>query len=197
MSKPKITFESWTAMSDDIATLAECERKRMSVPWRIWEICLARANNWGHAAFRPGELAQLVCGGNSRTDIQTVNRGMKRLAEMGRIMAPVKNGSTQLCVVVNREVTQRQAGKGGRLHLCSEPEHREHREDTWPPEVTSDKPKPAEAEKPAETTAHLKNPNGPSDCPACKELVQDDTKDVDINTIHRRAITESLRQITG
>jgi hypothetical protein len=56
----RIEYESWIAVSDSIGTLAERERKRMSVPWRIWEICLSRANNWGHAGFRPGELPRLV-----------------------------------------------------------------------------------------------------------------------------------------
>ena len=107
----KIQYESWIAVNDR-GTLAEYERKRMSVPWRIWDICLWRANNWGHAGFRPGQLARLVCGDDSRNSRQAVNRGLKTLAEMGRIMPPAPRGSTQLCVVISSEVAQRRAGKG-------------------------------------------------------------------------------------
>ncbi len=131
--KPSITFESWSAVNDDIGTLAECERKRMSVPWRIWEISIARANNWGHAAFRTGELVRLVCGSDNRSDRAAVNRGLKVLAAMGRIAPLRPNGSTLYCVMVNRNIAQRAAGKGSRKDMCSEPTHMDARETPFSP----------------------------------------------------------------
>jgi len=128
--KPSITFESWSAVNDGIGTLAEKERKRMSGPWRVWEVSLARANNWGHAAFRPGELARLACGQDSPSNRIQVHRWLKTLAEMGRI-DPLH--STPLCVMINRDIIQRQAGKGSRKHMCSEPAHMDMREQPYSP----------------------------------------------------------------
>jgi len=132
--KTSITFESWSAVSDDIETqieaLAECERKRMSGPWRVWELCVARANNWGHAAFRLGELARLACGKDSAANRDQVRRWLKILCEMGRIDP---QHSTQLCVMVNRDVAQRNAGKGSRKDMCWEPTHTDIRETPYSP----------------------------------------------------------------
>jgi len=155
--KPSITFESWSAVSDGIATMAECERKRMSGPWRVWELCIARANNWGHAAFRPGELARLACGRDSRSNRDQVHRWLRTLGQMGRIDS---RNSTQLCVMVNRDVVQRQAGKGSRKDMCSEPAHLDMRETPyapkamepaftappWEPETPADDPWAADSE---------------------------------------------------
>ena len=51
-------------MSDIVFELASTDPadKRMSVPWRIWELALGRMNNWGHAGFEKDELASLVTG---------------------------------------------------------------------------------------------------------------------------------------
>ena len=130
--KPSITFESWSAVNDEIGTLAECERKRMSGPWRVWETCLARANNWGHSAFRPGELARLACGQDSRSDRDQVHRWLKTLGQMGRIDSL---NSTQLCVIINRDVVQRGAGKGSRKDMCGEPAHMDMRETPYSPKA--------------------------------------------------------------
>lgn len=137
--KPSITFGSWSAVSDDIETLAERERKRMSGPWRVWELCVARANNWGHAAFRPDELAKLACGKDSASNKDQVRRWLKILAAMDRIDP---KHSTQLCVMVNRDVAQRSAGKGSRKDICWEPAHTDLRETPYSPNATE----PARAE---------------------------------------------------
>ena len=118
---------------NDEALLAEGERKRMSIPWRIWETCVARTNNWGHAAFRDGELAALCCGMDSPSNRDAVRRGLKTLAEMGRIAPLGKPGSTPNCVLVNRDYVWRGAGKGGRKHVCSETSHMDTREKPWFP----------------------------------------------------------------
>lgn len=120
--KPKITFESWVAM-DNERLLAEKERSRMSMPWRIWELALARLNNYGHAPFCKDELVKLACGTAGRANVQAVKRGMKTLADMGRIAPPGDGGSTLLCIRVNAEYAQRAVGKGGYKYVCSESSH--------------------------------------------------------------------------
>jgi hypothetical protein len=122
MMKPKITFESWVAM-DDGRLLAEKERSRMSMPWRIWELALAKLNNYGHAPFCKDELVKLACGAVNRANVQAVKRGMKTLADMGRIAPVGDGGSTVLCIRVNADITQRAVGKGGYKYVCSEPSH--------------------------------------------------------------------------
>ena len=50
---------------DENLKLTADDLKVMNGPWRVWEIALQRMNNWGHAGFRPGELAQIACGKDS------------------------------------------------------------------------------------------------------------------------------------
>lgn len=161
MNKPSITFESWTAVTDDIEVLREHERKRMSGPWRVWEICIARANNWGHAAFRPGELAGLACGVDSPANRDQVRRWLKILGEMCRVDS---RHSTQLCVMVNRDIAQRQAGKGSRKHMCFEPAHADMREEPYAPKAMEPTftPPPWEPEPPEDDPwAEISEPDPP------------------------------------
>jgi hypothetical protein len=130
-------------MSDIVFKLATSDPadKRMSIPWRIWEIALGRMNNWGHAGFEKDELASLVTGmqlpGDSwnpddavgRTERQLVWKYVKVLKEMGRV-APA---STSLCVVVRHDIVTRPRGKGGYAHICCEPEHMRYRQMVWEP----------------------------------------------------------------
>ncbi|SRR6266704_473664 len=127
MDKPSITYESWAALDAD-RTLTENELKRMSMPWRLWEISVARMNNYGHAAFHTDELVKLACGKVSRADTQAVYRGLRTLADMGRIAPVGEKGTTLLCVMVNTEVAMRGAGKGNYKFLCSEPSHMDIRQ---------------------------------------------------------------------
>ena len=189
MPKSYINFDgkSWTAVNDDIGVqigdLTERERKRMSVPWRIWEISFSRMNNWGHAAFKPRELVTLVCGDDERSDKQAVARGIAILSDMGRIAPPGSPGSTVLCIVVNRSLVQRAAGKGGRLNVCSEPMHRDLRETCWP--ILS----PA-ASVPAEPTALIHDSFTINFyCEACKALKHLDRAEV--QRIHAEAQRQS------
>jgi hypothetical protein len=125
---------------NDEAVITETDRKLMSVPWRIWEICVARANNWGHAAFRKNELVRLCCGQNTPADRLTVKRGMQRLVDMNRI-APMdgEHGSTVFCVIVNQYYVWRGAGKGGRKDICFEPDHKDSCETPWTTHVLPEK----------------------------------------------------------
>jgi hypothetical protein len=129
-----ITFESWTAM-DSERELAERERVRMSGPWRVWELSMSRVSNWGHAAFRPGELVTLACRKDTPSNRVQLHRWIKVLAEMGRI-DPER--STPLCILVNRDVAQRNRGKGARKDLCWEPLHFDIRETPYWPSVIND-----------------------------------------------------------
>jgi hypothetical protein len=48
-------------------------------------ISLSRLNNHGHAAFHRDELVKMTCGEVTRANVKAVYRGMKNLAQMGRI----------------------------------------------------------------------------------------------------------------
>jgi hypothetical protein len=143
-----ITFESWTAM-DSERELAECERVRMSGPWRVWELSLARVSNWGHSAFKPGELVTLACGNDTPPNRIQLHRWIKVLAQMGRI-DPER--STPLCILVNRDIAQRNRGKGARKDLCWEPMHSDIREMPYWPSVI-DGPDPWEVDGMATETS--------------------------------------------
>lgn len=130
-------------MSDIVYNLATSDPsdKRMSVPWRIWEIALGRMNNFGHAGFERDELASLVTGkpmardswspenAVGRVERQLVAKYVRVLKDMGRI-APT---STSLCVVVRHDIVTRPRGKGGYDDMCSEPSHMRVRRMAWEP----------------------------------------------------------------
>jgi hypothetical protein len=128
----KIEFESWSAMSDGISKEIAEYRNFMSIQWRLWELCIARANNFGHAAFRPGELVRLACGSDTRSDRQAVYGGLRKLGAMRRIDA---HRSTLICVILNHSLVMR-FGKGSRKDMCSEPAHMDYRDQPWAPEMT-------------------------------------------------------------
>jgi len=132
--KRRISLGNWIAMSHDIYVRGMGTDKRMSGPWRVWEVTLSRMNNWGHAAFTAGELAALACGKDTPSNRVQVGRWLRTLASMKRIMPMAEgkvSGSTQLCVVVNSELAQRGSGRASD-YLCSEPLHRSHQKQSWP-----------------------------------------------------------------
>jgi hypothetical protein len=131
-SKPSITYESWAALNAD-HKLTKVELKRMSMPWRLWEVVIARMNNYGHAAFRKDELTRLACGKVSRSDVQAVYRGLRILADMGRIAPVGDKGSTLFCVLVNEDIAMRSAGRGNYKYLCSEHSHIDIRQTPYSP----------------------------------------------------------------
>ena len=110
---------------DSNRTLGKRERDRMSGPWRVWEVCVMRSNNWGHAPFKAGELASLTGknGQDTPANRDQVHRWLGVLTDMGRIDVT----STQLCVVINTSMAWRGAGKGSWENLCSEPKHSDTR----------------------------------------------------------------------
>jgi hypothetical protein len=130
-------------MSDVIYNLATTDPadRRMSVPWRIWEIALGRMNNFGHAGFGRDELAALVTGkpipgqgwgpddAVGRVERQLVWKYIKVLKDLGRI-APA---STALCIVARHDIVTRPRGKGGYYDMCCEPDHRDVRRMAWEP----------------------------------------------------------------
>lgn len=129
--------EGWHAVNDNVTeAMVVDQRKFMSVQWRIWELACVRMNNWGHASFRAGELATLACGDDNSDNRHTVKRGIKKLADMGRI-APLEI-STELCIVIHGNLVQRAKGKGGRNDICHEPSHEQHRDQLWPPKPVTE-----------------------------------------------------------
>jgi hypothetical protein len=181
MPKEKVPYESWSALNDDLI-LAEKERQRMSMPWRIWEISVARANNWGHAGFRKGELTRLCCGEDSPNNWLAVSRGMKVLREMGRIGPD----STGFCVVVNRGYVWRGAGKGSRKDICAEPAHMDTRETPFDPQGTASVAvSPAVADPDIlehEDTSHVEY------CQACVPLIHDGVERAEVMKIHQQSL---------
>jgi hypothetical protein len=133
MAKTYDSYESWVKL-DSKRELTEKERNRMSVSWRVWEVALSRLNNHGHAAFHTDELVKLVCGKVDRNSAQVVHRGIKTLAQMGRIAPEGDKGSTLLCILVNPEIARRDAGKGNYTYLCSEPSHMDMRQEPYSPD---------------------------------------------------------------
>lgn len=126
------TFNDFVGVNvSELPALIERGHSRMSGPWRVWEICLSRMNNWGHASFMEGELAKLATGKDSHASRTQVNKWLKTLAEIGRVVAVGKGGTTQLCVVVNCRIVSRNAGKASD-YLCSEPGHKGHQKERWP-----------------------------------------------------------------
>lgn len=133
-SKRAAPFDDWVNMNTGKSYMrwVEPDLKRMSGPWRVWEICLGRMNNWGHAAFDPGELATLATGKDTPSARQMISRWLDTLAEMRRIKPPKEpGGSTQLCVIVNSDLAWRGAGRASDF-LCCEPWHRKTHKQTWP-----------------------------------------------------------------
>lgn len=131
----KAPFESFTVM-DSTRELTNEERKGMSGPWRVWELCAMRSNNWGHAAFYEGELAKLATGEDSRDKRDMVTRWIKNLVKLGR----VDQCSTQLCVVVNTSIAWRGSGRGKWEDICSEPSHRDIRKTPFNAPTSIDPP---------------------------------------------------------
>lgn len=133
MPKSDSTNESFIKMIVEVAdlSLTDTERRHMNGPWRVWEAVLHRLNNYGHAPFRPGELAKIVCGADTPSNRNRVRDWMKGLAAMERI-APLGPGeSTQLCILVNTHVAYRGAGKAMNF-MCWEPSHADIRKMRWP-----------------------------------------------------------------
>jgi hypothetical protein len=119
------------SLVNDEAILTEKYRNLMWMPWRIWEICIARANNWGHAAFRKGELVKLCLDEDTPNNRLAVKRAMRVLVKMERIAPMDKHGSTVFCIIVNQGYVWRGGGHGARKDMCSEPEHMDMRETPW------------------------------------------------------------------
>jgi hypothetical protein len=91
-------YKDWVNVNTDQSYVrsVEPDLKRMSGPWRVWEICLGRMNNWGHAAFDAGELARLATGKDTGSGRQMITRWLDTLAQMRRIKPPKEpGGSTQ------------------------------------------------------------------------------------------------------
>lgn len=136
MDKPHIGYESWVAL-DSKRLLTEGEAKRMSMPWRLWEIALSKVNNYGHAAFHKDELVRLACGEVTRANRAAVYRGMKILAQMGRIAPVGEKGSTLLCIMINEDIGKRRAGKGNYTYLCAEITHMDIRQTPYTPDFSA------------------------------------------------------------
>jgi hypothetical protein len=123
--KQQIHFggDSWHAGRDK-----DCEMKakdfRVPRPLRAIEAAKSRANIWGHAAFRPGELADWLTDENGKPARNTVWRAIKQAVAWG-YLAP---GSTAECLVLNRAYYTRGYG---RAEGCFEAAHRDVRYLSW------------------------------------------------------------------
>jgi hypothetical protein len=134
-TKPKLQapFKDYVGMNVEQVTLNPDQLKYMTGAWRVWELSLIRLNNYGHAPFKPGELAQLACGSDTPANRARVRQWMKALVAMGRIKRATKTewGSTQQCIVVSNLWVNRGAGRG-MAYMCCEPKHFDYRRTSWP-----------------------------------------------------------------
>lgn len=157
--KPRIPFDSWEALNE--RDLTEAERRVMSPAWRLWQVSLGRMNNYNHAAFRPGELARLVYGKDTKPNRHAVKVQMGILAGIEWIAPVCDTGSTPLCIMVSQQIACRGAGKGRRKDVCGEIAHMDMREtifhpmdavsaDDTKPQIDAEVVQPADDDKPAE-----------------------------------------------
>lgn len=122
--------------------LTEDMRRKMNMAWRVWTLAVIRMNNWGHAGFKPGELALLATGEDTRSTRGMVSKAIKNLGEMGWIKPPAGEfGSTQHCIIVNPRWAYRGAGRASNF-LCAEPTHFGRQKERWDVDMPG-KPEPA------------------------------------------------------
>lgn len=176
-SKRDAPFEDWVNVStgNSFTRWVEPDLKRMSGPWRVWELCLGRMNNWGHAAFDPGELAELATGRDTPSGRQMIARWLKTLADMRRVKPPSEpGGSTQLCVIVSCDLAWRGAGRASDYY-CSEPSHRQSRKQTWP----------EQEQEPSNPPAHESTDPVRTDDPWADESTPQDARDTPRGGLNR------------
>lgn len=103
--------ERWAAISDQ-GELELGMKKRMPAAWRLEHLAQSRMNKWGHCSFVSGELAEML-------DIKgdTVKTILRTYKQNG-IIAPE---SSQLCIVLSAERTQRADGMAD--ILCADAMH--------------------------------------------------------------------------
>lgn len=116
--------EGYYSMHADAEVLKLATNRRLPAATRLLFLCVARANVWGHASFRPpvgrkGEMLQLLgCDG------KTQNKALEAL-KAAQVIAP---DSTIECVVLNA-LFHRRADR--QRTLCAEPEHEGRRNLMW------------------------------------------------------------------
>jgi hypothetical protein len=120
--KPQRWFpdDGFYGMQADRAMMDMASNRHLPTSWRLYGICAARTNRWGHASFRAGELDKILgCKDDTRRKAMDTLRS-------GQIVAP---DSTHLCVVLSA-LFWRKAGSGIQ---CYEEKHAEHRDRLWVP----------------------------------------------------------------
>ena len=96
------------------------EKSALPTAMKLYFICLARTNRWGHAPFIPGELGRLLGGVTPKTRKDAI-----KSLKYARIAAPE---STSLCIVLNCELSRR-ADRA--THTCIEPTHLDRQRFLW------------------------------------------------------------------
>lgn len=111
--------DSYYSMHGDAAMMEFAEAQPLPTPMRLFFLCSARANKWGHAAFKPGEMQKLLkCSKPARL------RAMASL-QSAQLIAPQ---STTLCVVLSGAAYRR----GDRADKpCLEPGHEDRQKRQW------------------------------------------------------------------
>src|SRR5579859_546062 len=83
--------EGFYSLHGDNAMLEFAAAQPLPTPMKLYFLCSARANRWGHAAFEPGELGKLLnCSPPTR-------RAAVSSLKSAQMIAP---DSTPLCVVL-------------------------------------------------------------------------------------------------
>jgi hypothetical protein len=198
--KPRIPFDSWEALNE--RELTEAERRVMSPAWRLWQISITRMNNYNHAAFRPGELARLVYGRDTKANRHAVKVQMGILAGIEWIAPVCDTGSTPLCVMVSQQIACRGAGKGSRKDVCGEIAHMDMRETIFRPMVAVPAGEgPSDSMKPRAEDAGHDGRLSAMECPGCqpniRRLKAGKLTEDELLQIHGEAWSSQRREYTG
>jgi hypothetical protein len=114
--------EGYFSMQGDAELYELAGNTPAPVAVRIQWAAMARGNVWGHAGFKPGELASLIAlGNNSR---RTLNKGISDLIAWG-VAAPT---STSRCILLSAALYRR-ADRNRKF--CEEPKHEGYADRMW------------------------------------------------------------------
>jgi hypothetical protein len=118
--EPQVYFpgDGFYSMQADQAMLEIADNPHAPTTWRLYGVCAARANKWGHARFMPGELNR----GLGVVE-ETRRKAMNTLKSM-QIIAP---DSTTQCIVLSSLFFRRAV----RVEPCFEPKHARCKDLMW------------------------------------------------------------------
>jgi hypothetical protein len=118
---PRRFMEGGFTMVGDVMMMKYAQEQATLPPvMRLWMICQARVNRYGHCAFAPGELRDML----GDVDGQRTRYALRTLKKAGMIAKE----STSLCVVLDCRVVRREDNANPQ---CREPTHLHTADRMW------------------------------------------------------------------